>query len=216
MLTVKTFPVNPLGENTYVVSLDTGEALIIDCGAFTPAEKQTIADYIAQHNLHPKAHVLTHTHFDHCLGAAFIHERYGLLPRFHEADSRLYRMLPQQMDTLMGGELTCPIVPHGELLTDNSTLELGTATFRVIPCPGHTPGGICLYCEEERILFSGDSLFQLSIGRTDLPGGNHWQLIRSLHRLIRSLPDDTTIYPGHGVRTSAAIERQYNPYLDGG
>jgi len=216
MLTVKTFPVNPLGENTYVVSDAEGEALIIDCGAFTPAEKKATADYIAEHDLRPIAHVLTHTHFDHCLGAAFIYEQYGLLPRFHEADSRLYRMLPQQMDVLMGGQLTCPIVPPGEPLNDSSTLTLGTDTFKVIPCPGHTPGGICLYCEEAHLLFSGDSLFQLSIGRTDLPGGNHWQLIRSLHRLIRSLPDDTTIYPGHGVRTSAAIERQYNPYLDGG
>ena len=214
MLTVKTFPFNPLGENTYVASDETHEAVIIDCGAFSPQEQQTLADYIEDQQLRPVAHLLTHTHFDHCLGAAFVHERYGLLPRFHEADSRLYQMLPQQMDVLLGGQITCPIVPAGELLSDDSIIAFGTHELHVRPCPGHSPGGVCFHCVDEHILFSGDSLFQTSIGRTDLYGGNHWQLIRSLNHLLRTLPDETTIYPGHGVCTSAAIERQHNPYLD--
>ncbi|MCR5180268.1 MAG: MBL fold metallo-hydrolase [Bacteroidaceae bacterium] len=214
MLTVKTFPVNPLGENCYVVSDDTLEAVIIDCGALYDEEKAAISDYIDLQELRPVAHLLTHGHFDHLWGAAFLHERYGLAARCPEADLPLFNDAPGQMRAILGHAMSCPTGPAGDVITPESVIPFGNHQLTVISSPGHTPGGVCFYCESEHVLFSGDSLFQMSIGRTDFPGGNHWDLIRSLRRLLRDLPDDVTIYPGHGPRTNAAFERNNNPYLN--
>ncbi len=213
MIHVETFPVNPLSENTYVVSDDTHEAVIIDCGAFTVKEQAAVADYISENQLHPVAHLLTHAHFDHCFGAVFVFERYGLAPRCHTADRPFLDDLPGQMRQILGHALRCPQPTAGEDLTAQSVITFGTHRLTVIEMPGHSPGGICLYCPEEDVLFSGDSLFQMSIGRTDFPGGDHWTLIRGLQQLLRTLPPQTRIYPGHGPATTAADERQGNPFL---
>ena len=214
MITIKTFTVNPLGENCYVVSDDTLDAVIIDCGAFYDEEKATISDYIDLNELHPVAHLLTHAHFDHIFGAGFIHERYGLAARCHEDELPLFNNTAAQMREILGGHiLPCPTGPAGEPLTADTVIHFGNHQLTVIPCPGHSPGGICLYCEQEKTLFSGDSLFRMSIGRTDLPGGHHWTLIKSLQRLLKTLPEDVVVYPGHGPATDVATERTYNPYL---
>lgn len=214
MITVKTFPVNPLGENTYVVSDETREAVIIDCGAMYDEEKAAIAAYIDAEQLKPMAHLLTHAHFDHLFGAGFLYERYGLAARCHQKDLSLFEDVEGQMRTILGGHaMDITTGPAGEVLTDDSVVSFGSHRLQVIPSPGHTPGGVCLYCEEEQVLFSGDSLFQLSIGRTDFPGGNHWDLIRSLQRLLRTLPETVKVYPGHGPTTTIGQERAMNPYL---
>ena len=240
MITVKTFPVNPLEENTYVVSDATCQAMIIDCGAMHRGEQEAVSAYLDHNGLHPVAHVLTHAHFDHVLGAPFLYETYGLAPRVHPADADLYTHMDQQMLMLMGRPLGLQLPPLGEPLgnyeedendnhNDNSnkcasrftrddapslgTLCLGSLRFRIIHTPGHTAGGVCLYCAEEKVLFSGDSLFRQSIGRTDLPGGNYQMLINALTRLFAWLPNDVTIYPGHGPATTSSFERQYNPFL---
>lgn len=214
MITIKTFTVNPLGENCYVVSDDTLDAVIIDCGAFYDEEKAAISDYIDLSELHPVAHLLTHAHFDHIFGAGFIYDRYGLAARCHEEELPLFNDTPSQMREILGGHvLPCSTGPAGEPLMDDAVVSFGHHQFKVLPCPGHSPGGICLYCEEEHALFSGDSLFRMSIGRTDLPGGHHWTLIHSLQHLLKSLPTDVKVYPGHGPSTDIATERTYNPYL---
>ena len=216
MFTVNTFSVNPLGENCYVISDETHEAIIIDCGAMYETEKTAIADYITQNELHPVAHLLTHAHFDHLFGAGFIHERYGLTARCPEGDLAFFNDIDGQMRAILGGHtMECKTGPAGEPITPDTIVRFGSHSISVIPTPGHTPGGVCYYCEAEHILFSGDSLFQLSIGRTDFPGGNHWDLIRSLSHLLRDLPADVTIYPGHGPATNAQTERLHNPYLAG-
>jgi len=214
MINVRTFPVNPLGENCYVVSDETAEAIIIDCGAFYDTEKAAISDYIDLNELRPVAHLLTHAHFDHIFGAGFIYERYGLAARFHEKELPFFNNTDLQMRQILGGHvLSCPTGPAGETLTDNSVVRFGNHELKVLPCPGHSPGGVCFYCEAEHILFSGDNLFRMSIGRTDLEGGHHWTLIRSLQNLLKMLPDDVKVYPGHGPATDIATERVYNPYL---
>lgn len=214
MLTCKTFTVNPLGENCYIVSDETREAVIIDCGAFYAGEQAAIADYIAEQELRPVAHLLTHAHFDHLFGAGFIYDRYGLAARCHPADRGLFDDIEGQMRGILGGHaLACHAGPAGEPLTEDTVITFGSHRLTVIPCPGHTPGGVCFYCAEEKVLFSGDSLFQQSIGRTDFPGGNHWDLIKALHRLLRELPPATVIYPGHGPATTAEAESTHNPYL---
>jgi len=213
MLTCKSFTVNPLGENCYVVSDETREAVIIDDGAYYDDERQAIADYIEANDLRPVAHLLTHTHFDHLWGAADIYARYHLAARCHPDDLDAFLHAEEQMRLILGHALQCPTGPAGEAITADTVIRFGNHQLTVIPCPGHTPGGVCFYCEEEHALFSGDSLFQLSIGRTDFPGGNHWTLINALKHLLKTLPPDTTGYPGHGPKTTIDAERRHNPYL---
>ena len=114
---------------------------------------------------------------------------------------------------LFGLELSDPLVPVEEYLVDNEELQFGNTHFRILFTPGHTPGGLCFYFPDNKALFSGDTLFLGSIGRSDLPGGNGGQLIRSIHTKLLSLPDDVTIYPGHGPQTTVGNERRNNPYL---
>ena len=211
--TSKSFVVNLVQENCYIVSDESREAVIIDCGAARPGECAEIENYIATEGLTPVAHLLTHAHFDHILGAAFIQERYGLKARCHAADLPLLNGLGRQYEDFLRVPFHGQQPTPGEPLTEETTVTFGTHSLQVIPCPGHTPGGVCLYCEAEHVLFSGDSLFQLSIGRTDLPGGHHWTLIRSLQHLLRTLPPATTVYPGHGPATTIATEKTANPYL---
>ncbi len=210
---VKTFPFNPLSENTYVVSDDAGIAAIIDCGALYPEECQALEDYILAEHLTPQTHLLTHGHFDHAFGSAFVFERYGLRPRCHSADQPLLADLEAQMRGMFGHAFPCASAPASVPLSAGEVITVGGLCFSVLASPGHTPGGVCLYLEKEHTLFSGDSLFAGSIGRTDFPGGNHWQLIRSLQTMLKMLPDDVTILPGHGPATTIATERQFNPYL---
>ena len=212
---IKSFPVNPLSENCYVVSDDTREAVIIDCGAYYDDEKAMIAKYIRDNDLKPVAHLLTHAHFDHFWGADYIAELYGLPPRCPQPDRSLYDDIDGQVRSILHHSIRCANPPAGEDITPESVIPFGSHRLTVIPCPGHTPGGVCYYCEEEKVLFSGDSLFQNSIGRTDFPGGNLWTLIDALKALIKTLPPDTTVYPGHGLKTTIDAEHRHNPYLFG-
>ena len=212
---IKSFPVNPLSENCYVVSDETREAVIIDCGAYYDDEKAMIAKYIRDNDLKPVAHLLTHAHFDHFWGADYIAELYGLPPRCPQPDRPLYDDVDEQVRSILHHSIRCANPPAGEDITPESVIPFGSHRLTVIPCPGHTPGGVCYYCEEEKVLFSGDSLFQNSIGRTDFPGGNLWTLIDALKALIKTLPPDTTVYPGHGLKTTIDAEHRHNPYLFG-
>ncbi len=214
-MNIKSFPVNPLSENCYVVSDETREAVIIDCGAYYDDEKAMIAKYIRDNDLKPVAHLLTHAHFDHFWGADYIAELYGLPPRCPQPDRPLYDDVDEQVRSILHHSIRCANPPAGEDITPESVIPFGSHRLTVIPCPGHTPGGVCYYCEEEKVLFSGDSLFQLSIGRTDFPGGDLWTLIDALKTLIKTLPPDTVVYPGHGLKTTIDAERHHNPYLFG-
>ena len=213
MLTVKTFVVNMIEENCYVVSDETGEALIIDCGALRSEEQNEIRDYIARHELVPKHLLCTHGHFDHVFGNSFIRETYGLLPEMHRSDWELYSGVTDQVRLILHkeGAYDCP--PIGGELTDGQIIRWGRHQLEVIATPGHTQGGVCFYCAAEHLLFSGDSLFLHSVGRTDLPGGSGVQLLQSLATRIMKLPADTLVYPGHGPRTTIGGEARHNPYL---
>ncbi len=213
MITVHPFIVNLVQENCYVISDETRDAVIIDCGASRPAEYAAIENHITSEKLNPVAHLLTHAHFDHILGAAWVEQTYGLKARCHAADLPMLTGLDRQYEDFLRVPFRGALPTPGEALTEAVPVTFGTHALQVIPCPGHTPGGVCLYCEAESVLFSGDSLFYQSIGRTDLPGGHHWTLIRSLQQLLRTLPPDTIVHPGHGPTTTIAIEQSSNPYL---
>lgn len=215
MLKIQGFTVNPIQENTYIVSDSTGEAAIIDCGALFPEEQKAIADYISAHRLRPTLLLLTHGHFDHIFGCAWAAETYGLTPYMHPADEPFFAHAARHAEHFLRScpDFTVPsrFQPIGT--TDSpQTLPLGTHTLRVLHTPGHTPGGVCFYEAYEKVLFSGDTIFEESIGRTDL-GGKHEQLIHSIRTELLPLPDDVQIFPGHGGATTIGHERRYNPFL---
>lgn len=210
-LNIKTFEVNPLQENCYVVSDETNECVIIDCGAFSAEEQQEIVDYIKENNLKPVHLLATHGHFDHNFGDDAMFKAFGLKVELHRGDERLLREMKQQCEAF---GMMSDIVPQIEgFLANNDEVSFGSHKLKCIASPGHTMGGLCYYCEEEKVLFSGDTLFRLSIGRTDLPGGSMFMIINSL-RYLCQLPDDTRVLTGHGPETSIGYELAHNPYLD--
>lgn len=208
----KTFVTNHLGENCYVLSIGH-EAALIDCGAFEEQKWTPIRQYIENEQLTLRYSLLTHTHFDHIYGLHFVERDFGVRPLFHQADLFLYQHADETHRLMMG----CPFpysVPEADgFLQDGQHLELGGKTIEVIHTPGHTPGGICFYVEEEGILFSGDTLFAESIGRSDLPGGDFETEISSIRERLLTLPEATKVYCGHGPSTSILHERYYNPYI---
>ena len=218
MLNVKKFIFNPIEENTYIVSDDTLEAVIIDCGCFFEKEWMRMKEYIEQNHLNPVHLINTHLHFDHSYGNRFAIRDYHLKAEASIEDYDLYSGMQAQIAMFLGNRIasqvnldfTSQLAPP---LKEGDSVHFGHHQLSVISIPGHTPGGICLYCEEEKILCSGDSLFCGSIGRTDLPGGNYHDLVTSLSEKILKLPPDTIVYSGHGPETSIENEIKYNPYL---
>lgn len=201
-----------------MVSDDTQEAAIIDCGCFTEEEWQTVKHYLEQNGLKPTLLLNTHLHFDHALGNRFAVRDYHLKAAASIGDYGIYSKMAEQVTVFLGVAFakqlgtgfTAQLTPP---LNDGDTIRLGNHKLEVIATPGHTPGGLCFYCEEEKVLFAGDSLFMGSIGRTDLPGGNYRSLIEALTGRILTLPAETTVYTGHGPSTTISYESQFNPYL---
>lgn len=213
MLNIKKFTCNMLQENCYVVSDETKECMIVDCGAFYPEERQAIVDYIRTNGLKPMHLVATHGHFDHNFGNDTIYKEFGLKPEIHRKDERLLQTIGDQAMTIVGANIDAEMPAAGRLLSENDTIEFGSHKFVVIETPGHSPGGVFYYCKEENVAFSGDTLFKGSIGRTDFVGGSMFMLIQSL-RMISQMPDEVKLLPGHGPETSIGEEVAHNPYID--
>lgn len=213
MLHIEKFVVNMIEENCYVLHDETREAVIVDCGARREEEKQALAGFIEREGLRPVMLLNTHSHFDHVFGDAFVRDTYGLRPRMHEAERTVYDHVPDQVQMLLRRSLPLTLPPAGEAFSDGDLLRFGHHALRVIHTPGHTPGGVCFYCAEEKVLLSGDSLFRREIGRCDLPGGDYPSLISSLREKVLTLPGDVTVLPGHGEATTIGEERLYNHYL---
>lgn len=214
MLNIKPFVCNMLQENCYVVSDETREAIIVDCGAYFDSDKAAIKAYIEENQLQPTHLIATHGHADHYLGSRFVYDTWGLKTEVHKGDEQLINALPMQAETLCGVQMTADdFAPVGRYLGADDTIDFGHHRFTIIETPGHTPGGVFFYCKEESTAFSGDTLFRGTIGRSDLLGGSMFMLIQSL-RAISQLPDDTQIYPGHGPSTNMGREVATNPYID--
>ena len=210
---INTFEVNPLGVNCYVISDETKEGVIIDCGCFAESEWADIITHIACNNLHIKHLLNTHLHFDHVWGTALAYRDLGLRPSANYDDLPLYERMDDQIRAVVGRAIPHPPVPPlGTALTDGSKITFGTTTLTVIATPGHSRGSICFHSEQEKVLFSGDTLFCGSCGRTDLEGGSSQALMQSLQRLA-TLPDETKVFCGHGGDTTIGKEKAYNPYM---
>jgi len=213
MITIKRFTCNMLAENCYVVSDESHEAVIIDCGVMYDDEGTAITQYIRKNSLKPVHLLCTHGHFDHCMGNGLIYREFGLKPEVHLEDKFLMEKMAQQTSDILGVALPMQVPPVGRYLTDSDTITFGSHTLRILHTPGHTPGGVTYYCKEENSAFSGDTLFRMSIGRTDFERGSYEQIVNSLQHVLGTLPPDTKVYPGHGPETTIADEIRYNPYM---
>ena len=213
MMTVKTFACNQLQENTYVVSDDTRECVIIDCGAYYDDEFQAIQNYIDAQQLKPVHLLATHGHFDHNFGNNFVFKAYGLKVEISADDAYLINDLPGQFESMIGFRFHRDYPEVGHFFEDGEVIRFGNHTFEILKTPGHTPGGVTFYNQEESIAFTGDTLFRMSIGRTDFDRGSYQDIIASLQNVIGKLPPDTVVYSGHGPKTTIAEELQYNPYF---
>ena len=212
-LKIQRFVCNPFQENCFVVSDETNEGIVIDCGALYPEERTAITEYVRKEGITLKHLIATHGHVDHHFGDNTIFELYGLKPELSANDEYLQSKLEAQCREFCGQSLGYEMPPVGKYLSDDDVIEFGTHRFTIIPTPGHTPGSVFFYCKEEKIAFSGDTLFRMSIGRTDFELGNYDDIIVSLKSLSSHMPLETTILPGHGPQTTLGEEVQCNPYF---
>ncbi len=197
MLEIKTFEFGPFATNMYIVSDEAGNALLIDPACSNAYEQQTLYRYVQENHLNIQAIIATHGHLDHLWGAKWACEQWHTPVMIHEADIPMAQAMQQQYN-LFGIRATAesfPIEPLPESIP----------FFQVLHTPGHTPGSICLYRSEEGLLLSGDTLFRMGYGRTDLPGGHMGQLMESLETLF-TLPSGVRVYPGHGEFTTIGAE----------
>ena len=213
MLNIQRFVCNMLQENCYVVSDETRQCVIIDCGAYYPEEKAAIKQYISKNNLTPVHLLATHGHLDHNFGNRFVEDEYGLRVEVHHEDESYINKYEEQAEIFFQLDTCDALPPVGRLLSDKDTVTFGSHTFSIVETPGHSRGSVFFYCEEEKVCFSGDTLFQGSIGRTDLNGGSMFMLIQSL-RTICQWPDDVVVLPGHGPQTTIGQEVATNPFID--
>jgi glyoxylase-like metal-dependent hydrolase (beta-lactamase superfamily II) len=207
MLQIKVFVFNPVMENTYLLYDETKEATIIDCGAMKDDEKKKLSDFIKENGLVLKHLLNTHLHFDHLLGNHFIYETYGLEPKYNKADEPM----------LQKGTTFSPIrfepVFAGHYLENGDEIAFGKTILKALSTPGHSPGSLSFYSAKNGCVFTGDALFHLDIGRTDLWGGNHHELIDSIRKNLLTLPEDTVVYPGHEEPSTIGEEKLHNPHL---
>jgi glyoxylase-like metal-dependent hydrolase (beta-lactamase superfamily II) len=210
MITVHKFTFNPFQENTYVLSDETNECIIIDPGCYEQGEKNFLADYIASKNLKPVKLVNTHCHIDHILGNYFVAKKWKLdLWMNDEGLKTLHNV--ENYAGLYGfeGYQISPDPAHN--LSEGDELAFGNSKLSVIYGPGHCPGHLAFYSAEDKFLINGDILFEGSFGRVDLPGGDFDTLKKTIMEKMFVLPDDTVVYTGHGGETTIGVEKVSNP-----
>ena len=211
MLQIKSFIFSPIQENTYLLYNQQQECIIIDPGCYFDDEKEILKNFIDQQQLKPVYLLNTHCHLDHVFGNKYIHDTYQLTLHLHEKEKQVLGFAPTS-----GLMYNMPFTNYSGdfiLLKDGDKVLLGEDELQVIEAPGHSPGSICFYCKKQNFIIGGDVLFQRSIGRTDLPGGNHQTLLDSIRQKLFVLPDETVVYSGHGATTTIGEEKLYNPYL---
>lgn len=209
---IETFYFNDLRTCCYVLYDETGECAIIDPGCIRPAERDRLAGFIEKHGLKPKMIIQTHGHFDHVMGNAFVTDRWHVPTYINSADmSQLRRS--KSYGSYFGYDFEEPSSDVHDM-KDGDILKVGNISLKVLASPGHTAGGVLLYDEKGGYVFTGDTIFCGSIGRTDLPGGDYDMLRKSIIDKVLPLPSDTVIYPGHGPVTDVGRERMTNPFLE--
>ena len=212
-MNIKLFEFNPIAVNTYVLYDETRECVIVDPACFYPNEQEALVKFIKDKQLVVKHVINTHLHFDHVFGVNFVVKQYGEKMQAHKADEFLLATMNDQL-AMFGFTPNGDFVPSvGKYIDENDTIEFGNQTLSIIHVPGHSPGSVVFYNKKENIAIGGDVLFNGSIGRTDLPQGDHQQLINGIKTKLLILPEDTVVYPGHGPSTTIKGEIRLNPFL---
>ncbi len=204
-------PFNPIQENTYVVWDDTKECVVIDAGNSNPREDAALDDFISRQGLKPVLAANTHGHFDHTLGVGHLKQRYGIPFALSEKDRFL--LDNAAVSGSLFGVKTGPMPAIDRDLDAETEIRFGNSVLRILRTPGHTPGHVAFYEPESKALFTGDTLFRESIGRTDLPGGDYSWIMRSILDVIVPLGEEVHVYPGHGPESTIGHELLYNPFI---
>jgi glyoxylase-like metal-dependent hydrolase (beta-lactamase superfamily II) len=211
MLTIKTFTFSPVQENTYLLYNDKKECCIIDPGCYFAEERNTLTKFVEGNGLRPVLLLNTHCHLDHVFGNKFVYEKWGLVPHIHPKEKPVLDHAGEA-----GRLWQLPFESYeGEpvFIREGSVVRVGQEELQIRFTPGHSPGSIIFYHEPDGFVIGGDVLFNGSIGRTDLPGGDFNTLINSIHTQLFTLPDDTKVYPGHGPLTTIGFEKMNNPFV---
>ena len=211
MFQIKSFEFSPIQENTYLLYNELNECIIVDPGCYFDDEKQTLHQFVNDNHLTPKLLVNTHCHLDHVFGNKFVAETFKLKLHIHLLEQKLLEYAP-----VSGLTYNMPFDNYTDdlnFIEAGQVITLGTDELEVLFTPGHSPGSVSFYCQKQAFVISGDVLFQNSIGRTDLPGGDHETLLTSIRTQLFVLPDETVVYSGHGNKTSVGEEKKNNPFF---
>ncbi|MEJ7611497.1 MAG: MBL fold metallo-hydrolase [Ferruginibacter sp.] len=212
MLKIKSFEFSPIQENTYVLYNEFNDCIIIDPGCYFDEEKDRLVAFIEEKQLKPAMLINTHCHLDHVFGNKMLAEKYGLVLQLHKNEEAVLQFAPAS-----GLMYSMPFDNYtGEFIfiNEGDIITLGEDEIKVLFTPGHSPGSLSFFSEKDKFVISGDALFKNSIGRTDLPGGDHDVLIKSIKEKLLVLPDETKVYSGHGPVTTVGEERRGNPFLN--
>jgi hydroxyacylglutathione hydrolase len=211
MLSIKSFEFSPIQENTYILYNEFNDCVIIDPGCYYDAEKDELVAFITENKLKPLMLINTHCHLDHVFGNKMVAEKFGLTLQIHEKEKAVLAFAPTNglmyempFDNYEGDFI---------LLNEGDTIKMGEDELAILLTPGHSPGSLSFYSAANKFVLAGDVLFKNSVGRSDLPGGNHEQLIKSIKDKLLPLPNETIVYSGHGPATTIGEEKKYNPYL---
>ncbi|EON78601.1 metallo-beta-lactamase family protein [Lunatimonas lonarensis] len=208
---IKTFTFNPFMENTYVLFDETKKAVVIDPGCHNKQERAEIFDFIQSRDLKPVKLLNTHCHIDHVLGNAFIQNTYDIPLWYHREEDAILKAVPAYAGNYGFPHFQESSADH--FISDGDLIKFGNQVLKAIWVPGHSPGHLVFYHEASKICIGGDTLFQGSIGRTDLPGGDAETLLRAIKERLFSLPNEVVVFPGHGPETTIGVERITNPFV---
>lgn len=211
MLTVKSFTFNPVEENTYILYNAKKECCIIDPGCYFPEERDRLKTGIIETGLQPVLLLNTHCHLDHVFGNKYVYDTWQLPLHIHPHEKKVLEFAPQSanMWQLPFDNYEGPLV----YLQPGESIKIGEDILQILFTPGHSPGSVSFYHEEGGFVIGGDVLFNGSIGRTDLPGGDYATLINSIQQQFFTLPDETKVYSGHGPMTTVGMEKMNNPFV---
>jgi len=211
MIKIKTFIFNPFLVNTLVLSDETGEGIIIDASCYSPKERDELSQYITENQIKPVKLLNTHCHVDHLLGSAYVAKKYNIGIEFHEDDLPVFK--DAHRHGLVFGFEVDELPAIKGFLNEGQVITFGNSSLQVFYVPGHSPGSLAFFNSEQKFVIVGDVLFKGTIGRTDLPGGNYDQLIKSINTKLMILPPDTEVISGHGPSTTIGAEALSNPFL---
>jgi len=213
MINIKKFTFNNFAENTYVISDRTKSCIIIDTGCYSKVECDALEDYIKSEGLQVEKLVNTHCHIDHVLGNAFAKRAFSAPLHIPSGEQEVLEAVKAYAQPY--GFAHYQAAYPDELIENSGTLSFGETELEILYVPGHSPGHLAFYHAASNNCIGGDVLFRGSIGRTDLPGGNHGQLLQNIREKMYALPDETVVYCGHGPETNIGFEKQHNPFVQG-